>query len=149
MKKYPEANFFKPKNKHKYKGDINNIISRSSYETKFMMWCDHNTSVIEWSSEENIIPYKSPIDGRYHRYFVDFKVKVKTLDNKTETYLIEVKPYNQTIEPNVQKNVTKRYLNEVVTWSINKSKWKAAEDYCKDRGWKFKILTEKELNIKR
>jgi hypothetical protein len=35
-----------------------------------------------------------------------------------------------------------------MTWGVNEAKWKAAAVYCNDRGWKFDILTEKELGIK-
>lgn len=142
--------FFKPKNKSKYKGDPTNIIYRSSYELKFMIWCDSNSSVIEWASEEHIIPYKSPLDNRYHRYFVDFYIKVKNKAGLIDIYLIEIKPSHQTREPVIQKQKkkTKKYITEVTNWLINNSKWNAAEEYCSDRKWKFKILTEKELNIR-
>ena len=65
--------------------------------------------------------------------------------NVKETIVVEVKPYKETREPTPQKNLTKKYLYEVKTWSINKSKWEYAIEYCKDRNWKFMILTEKEL----
>jgi hypothetical protein len=62
--------------------------------------------------------------------------------------IIEVKPKKQTQPPKVQKRVTKQYINEVVTWGVNESKWKAATEFCLDRGWHFKILTEDDLGIK-
>jgi hypothetical protein len=139
--------YFKPRNPSKYRGDPSNIIYRSSWELKLMMWLDQHRDVIEWGSEEFFIPYRSPIDGRVHRYFPDFYVKRRGADGKVETLIIEVKPAAQTKEPKKQSKVTKKYLNEVMTWGINSSKWKAAEDYCEDRGWKFKIFTERELNI--
>lgn len=113
-----------------------------------MLWLDSNKNVIKWSSEEIVIPYKSPIDGKYHRYFVDFYVKVINKQGKTEEFLIEVKPEKYTKEPEVKKKKTKAYINEVTQWAINKSKWKAADAYCKDRNWKFQIFSEKKLNIK-
>ena len=140
--------YFRPKFPEKYKGDCTNIIYRSSWERRCMVYFDQNPNVLEWQSEEFFIPYKSPIDGRFHRYFPDFKIKVKTKSGLIETVLIEVKPYNQTRQPEVQKRITKKYLNEVRTYGINIGKWKAAENYCKDRGWKFQILTEHELGIK-
>jgi hypothetical protein len=102
---------------------------------------DSDPSVIHWSSEEVVIPYKSPVDGRYHRYFVDFWVK-----KKDGTYLLEVKPFHQTQPPKVAKK-TKRYINEVLTYGVNEAKWKAAQEYCADRGWRFQLLTEHELGI--
>jgi len=137
---------FKPRNPAKYKGDISNIIYRSSYELKFMNWCDLNDSVQEWGSEEIVIPYRSPLDNRYHRYFVDFYVKVVN-NNDAEMYLVEVKPHRFTQEPKIPKRRTKRFIQEVKQWGVNLAKWEAAEEFCKDRNWKFKIITEKELNL--
>ncbi len=112
-----------------------------------MSYFDLNSSVLEWSSEEDIIPYVSPLDNRYHRYFVDFRVKIKDREGQIKTYLIEVKPFYQTQEPKADKINKKRYLTEVQTYVVNKSKWNAAEEYCKKKGWEFKIWTEKELNV--
>lgn len=139
---------FLPRNPKKYKGNASNIIYRSSFELKFMMRLDKDPNVITWGSEEIIVPYKSPIDNRIHRYFVDFIVTLLNKEGIKETLLIEIKPKKQTQPPTVQKKITKRYINEVRTWGINEAKWKAAEEYCKDRKWKFKILTEKELGVK-
>ena len=139
---------FKPKYPEKYKGNPTNIIYRSLWELRFMRFCDIDSRVIQWSSEEIIIPYRSPIDRRLHRYFPDFLVKMKKADGNINTILIEIKPAVQTKEPQKQSKVTKRYLNEVFTWGVNQAKWKAAEEYCKDRNWEFKIFTEKELGIK-
>lgn len=105
-----------------------------------MVHLDKSRSVLEWSSEEIVIPYLSPVDNRWHRYFPDFLVKTET-----DTILLEVKPYNQSVPPVKKSKVTKRYLNEVMTYGVNQAKWKAAEEYCADRKWKFKVVTEKEL----
>ena len=113
-----------------------------------MVYFDQNPSVLKWSSEEVIVPYKSPIDGRWHRYFPDFLIRVRNKEGMTETILIEVKPLKETREPKKRNRVTKQYLYEVRTWGINNAKWKAAKEYCKDRKWKFMIITEKELGIK-
>jgi len=112
-----------------------------------MSWLDLNDNIISWASEEVIIPYISPVDNRYHRYFPDFLVKVKTREGTTKTMMLEVKPKKQTRPPEPQKRKTKQYINEVVTWGVNQSKWKAAEEYCLDRGWEFKILTEDHLGL--
>lgn len=139
---------FQPRNPQKYLGDPTNIIYRSRWELKFMGWLDNHPGVVQWGSEELIIPYRSPIDGRIHRYFPDFTVKKKTPDGKIDTVIIEIKPKAQTKPPTVQSGKpNKRYINEVATWGINSSKWEAATNYCKDRGWKFEILTEIELGI--
>jgi hypothetical protein len=140
---------FRAINGKKYKGDPTNIIYRSSWELKLMQYLDIHPDVLEWSSEEIVIPYISPIDGRRHRYFVDFYVKKKSVDGKVEGMLIEVKPAKQTKPPEVKmvksQRPTKRYITEVMTWGVNLAKWKAAEEYCKDRGWQFVIMTEHEL----
>jgi len=138
---------FKPKNPKKYKGDPTNIIYRSSWEKQMMIYFDNNEHIIEWQSEEFFIPYKHPIDGKYHRYYPDFLAKVKTKGGGFKTKLVEVKPYKQVQEPKVQNRKTKRYINEVKTFAINTYKWKAARDFCEDRGWEFVIITEKELGL--
>jgi hypothetical protein len=138
---------FKPKFPAKYKGDVDNIFFRSSWERKIMKRLDEDSNVIEWSSEEVVVPYISPIDGRYHRYFVDFKVTVRTKHGTIKTELWEVKPASQTVEPAKRKRITKAYINEVVRYGINEAKWKAATEYALDRGWKFRVLTEHELGI--
>lgn len=145
---------FKPKNPLKYLGDPTNIIYRSSWELKLMAFLDAHPNVTRWGSEEIIIPYRSPIDGRIHRYYPDFYVEQITKDGRKEKILIEVKPKHQTLEPDAKKKLTpkgmisKKYLSEVATYGINIAKWKAAEDYCKDHGWKFQLMTENELGIK-
>lgn len=127
----------------KYAGDPTNIIMRSSWETRFAIWCDKNPQIIKWSSEETIVPYVSPVDGRVHRYFIDFKIQTA---NK-KTYLVEIKPMAQTQPPQGTKK-TKRFLAEAATYMVNQAKWKAASQYASDRNWEFKILTEYELGIK-
>ena len=139
---------FRPKYPEKYRGDPTNIIYRSLWERNCMRYFDQNPKVLKWSSEEVIVPYKSPIDGRYHRYFPDFLIRVKNKQGVLETIMIEVKPFKETKEPKPQTRLTKKYLYEVKTWGINKSKWEAAIEFCKDRKWKFMIITEKELGIK-
>lgn len=139
---------FKPRNPHKYKGDVNNIIYRSSWELRLMSYLDKHDEVIQWGSEEVVIPYVSPHDNRKHRYFVDFVVKKRGPNGNTEVILIEVKPKAQTRPPEIPKRKTKRFIDEVYAWGVNQAKWAAAEEYCKNRGWTFQIFTENELGIK-
>lgn len=112
-----------------------------------MVHLDNNPSVIEWSNEEIVIPYLSPVDNRYHRYFPDFFVKIKNKDGLFESKILEIKPKNQTKPPNIKKRVTKQYIQEVMTYGINEAKWKAAAEYCKDRNWQFFVITEDDLGI--
>jgi hypothetical protein len=137
---------YKPKNPEKYKGNPDNIIWRSTWEARVMKQLDENPNVLWWGSEELFIRYYNPIDNKIHRYFPDFVVKVKRKDETVMTYLLEVKPEAQT-KPPKQKRKTKRYLEESKTYVINQSKWKAATEFCKDHGWQFKVLTEKDLGI--
>ena len=139
---------FKPLHPSKYKGDPNNIICRSSWERKFCQWCDKNSCIIYWASEEISIPYISPKDNRVHRYYPDFLIKVKEKNAKIKTYVVEVKPKKQTIPPKRKTKLTKSYLYERVTYEVNQAKWKAAGEYCKDPRIEFKIVTEDELGIK-
>jgi hypothetical protein len=139
---------FSPKNPNKYKGDPTNIIYRSRWELIVMSKLDDHPDVLEWSSEEIVIPYRSPIDGKIHRYFPDFFMRRRDKDGKTKSFLIEVKPKAQTVPPKVQGKPTKRYINEVATWGVNEAKWKMAEQYCADRGWDFIKITEDDLGLK-
>ena len=139
---------YQPSYPKKYKGDPTNIIYRSLWERRFMIYCDTNEKILEWGSEEIIVPYRSPVDNRYHRYFPDFYVKVKDKDGKIKKMIIEIKPYKQCIEPKVQKRKTKAYIYEVVEYAKNQAKWEAAKEWCLDRGYEFKVLTENELGIK-
>jgi|TARA_B100001094_G_scaffold276117_1_gene284122 hypothetical protein len=139
---------FQPSYSKKYKGDPTNIIYRSLWERKFMMYCDLNENIIEWGSEEIALPYRSPLDNRVHRYFPDFYIKVRESNGSLKRYLIEIKPKKQTVEPKVKKRKTKAYIYEVTEYAKNMAKWKAAEEFCKDRMWEFKVLTEDELGIR-
>ena len=136
-----------PSYPRKYKGDPTNIIYRSLWERKFMVYCDKNESILEWASEEIAIPYRSPIDNRVHRYFPDFYMKVKERGGKVKRYVIEVKPAKQTKPPVKPKRQTKGYIREAYEYAKNQAKWKMAREFCADRQWEFKVVTEKELGI--
>ena len=140
---------YRPSNPKKYKGDSSNIIYRSLWERKFMVYCDNQTKILEWGSEEIVLPYRSPIDNKVHRYFPDFYIKVKESNGKIKRYIIEIKPKKQTVEPKMKKKKTKGYIYEVYEYAKNQAKWKAAEEFCKDRMWEVKVLTEDELGSKK
>jgi hypothetical protein len=139
---------FKPSFPEKYSGDVTNIIYRSLWELRFMKYCDTNEKIIEWQSEEKFIPYRSPIDGRIHKYFPDFLIKVKESDGSIKKMMIEIKPHKQTVLPPKPKRQTKKYLYEAYEYAKNQAKWEAAREWCLDRGYEFKVLTENELGIK-
>ena len=138
---------YQPSYPQKYKGNPTNIIYRSLWERRFMVYCDTNENILEWGSEELALPYRSPIDNKIHRYFPDFYIKVKESNGSIKKYLIEIKPKKQTVEPQVQKRKTKGYIYEVYEYAKNQAKWKAAKEFCEDRQWTFKILTEDDLGV--
>jgi hypothetical protein len=139
---------YQPTHPSKYRGDPTKIIYRSLWELKFMKYCDSNKNILEWGSEEVIVPYRSPIDNRYHRYFPDFYIKVKESTGTIKRMIIEIKPQKQCIEPKVQKKKTRSYVYQVCEYAKNQAKWEAAKEFCEDRKWEFKVLTENELGIK-
>lgn len=145
--KYKQGKYF-PRYPQKYDGDPTTITYRSSWEYKYMAWLDNNSQVSKWNSEETVIPYISPKDNRYHRYFVDFKMTLTNNQGITKTYLIEIKPSAQCVPPKAPKRQTPRYINEVMTYGINQEKWRAAEIYAKQRGWEFVVITEKHLDLR-
>ena len=132
---------YRVKNIKKYEGDPSNCVFRSLWERQAFRWLDEHPKVIKWSSEEVVVPYKCKTDGKMHRYFTDLKIKMA--DGKT--YLIEIKPETQTKEPKIRSKKTKKYINEVLTYVKNQSKWEAAQEYCENRGWIFQIWTESTL----
>lgn len=140
---------FRPQKPEKYKGDPTKIIYRSSYELKFMQYCDLTESINEWRSEEFFIPYISPIDNKVHRYFPDFFVKYKDKNGNNRTLVVEIKPEKDLKMPEQNpKRKTKSWAFGVKTWAVNQAKWKAAREFCADRNYEFRILTEKDLGIK-
>lgn len=134
---------FVPQNPQKYAGDVKNITWRSLWERRFMTFCDITPGVLKWASEELIIPYISPLDGQFHRYFPDFLLEVQTTAG-SKTYLVEVKPKKQSVMPTRQRK-TRKYLQEVATYAVNSAKWEAAEAFCKQKGWTFLVVTEDHL----
>ena len=137
---------FKIKNSQKYKGNPSNIIYRSLMELRFMKWCDSSEKILQWSSEEVVIPYISPIDNKRHRYFPDFLIQTAK-----GWFLIEVKPQIESRPPkkklveNLNLNKKRRYMKSVRTWLVNEAKWIAAKKVCEVEGWTFEIFTEKQL----
>jgi len=141
---------FSPRYPEKYKGNPTNIVYRSSWELRFMGYLDKNPNVLQWASEELFVPYKSPLDGKWHRYFPDFIVRMRDREGKTVVKMIEIKPRSQSVPPEVRKDgqrITKKYLREVATYGINNAKWEAAKEFCADRNWEFVVLTEKDVKF--
>lgn len=137
---------YKPSNPKKYIGNPNMIVYRSSWERKFMRYCDTTDSVKRWASEEICIPYYNPVKKRPAKYFPDFYIEVLTKEGKLDKVLIEVKPLKETKPPKYKRR-TKNVLIAEAMFSQNQAKWAAAEEFCLDNGWEFRILTEKELGV--
>jgi hypothetical protein len=142
---------FEATNKQKYAGDHTKIVYRSSWELKLMRYLDQHQNILNWSSEETVIPYFYDVDQKWHRYFVDFKVHFIGQGGIKKTALIEVKPKAQVERPVKPKTNTRkaqqRYIEAIAEWIKNQQKWSAATSHCKDRGWEFIIFTEKELGV--
>lgn len=138
--------YFVPQNPEKYDGDVKDIYYRSSWERTFMRKLDEHSDVLVWSSEPFSINYS--FMGKPHRYFPDFLIKKKKKDGGTEIILIEIKPFKETKRPEQPTRKTKRYLEEEVTYRVNQKKWTAAEEFCRRRGWKFQVITERDIKFK-
>lgn len=135
---------YKPEQPTKYTGNYP-IIYRSGLELSFFRWCDRNKKILEWSSESVVLPYISPKDGKTHRYFVDGRIKLET-SKGIKDYLIEIKPYKQTLPPTKHGNKKRStILYESIQYAVNNSKWSSAKEWCKKNNHEFMILTEKDL----
>ena len=137
---------FIPKNPNKFIGS--KAIYRSGLELKFFRFCDNNKNVKRWGSENVIVPYMSPLDNRGHKYYVDNYIEILE-GNKLVKYLVEIKHSRETKPPKTKYRNRKHLLYEQKTFVTNQAKWQAAREYSKKRGYKFIILTEKELISKR
>lgn len=142
-------NFYHPKNPQKYIGDLNEIIFRSSWERHFFEFCDNTSSVIRWSSEPFPIKYFDESSLKTRRYFPDAYVEIADSSGIIKKYLVEIKPYKQTQPPKEGRKKTQTYLNECKTHLKNKSKWKFAEEFCRQNDMEFMLITEKELGLKK
>ena len=137
---------FRPLNPKKYKGNLGEIYYRSSWELEFMQWCDTQKQVLSWQSEEKRVRYYDAVKKKHRTYYPDFLVKYINSNGEIITEMVEVKPQRQVVGPSPNpKKKTKTWLNQVNTYVTNQCKWKAAEEYCEDRGWNFRLLTEKNV----
>ena len=141
---------YNPKNPKKYRGDHTMIEYRSSWERIFMKWADLNEDIKQWSSEEMCIAYRDPIQKKTRRYFPDFIIRYADTDGLIITEMIEIKPYKEVVGPETNpKRKTKSWVYAVQMYITNRAKWEAAEKFCKERGWVFRIVTEYELGLKK
>jgi hypothetical protein len=145
MKHYYQGRY-KPENPKKYAGNVNEITYRSGWELQLMIKLDRSDSVVLWNSEGFNIPYRSPVDGKIHRYWPDFTVQIRNKSGVMKTWLLEVKPHSQTELRTVNRK-TRKYITEVATFATNQAKWAAAKEFCDEQGWEFQVVTEKTFTF--
>lgn len=136
---------FTPRHPDKYIGDPTNIVFRSSWENRVMVYFDSSDHILKWASEEKPIMYISPVDNRPHRYFIDFFVMYKDPNGQIQKAAVEVKPFIQTQQPKRPKRITQTFIESVETYAVNQSKWEAAKLWCAEKGWQFILLTEHDI----
>lgn len=136
---------YKPINKDKCLNK-SEIFYRSGLELSVMLALDKNPNVIEWNSEGHIIPYIKPTTGQPARYFVDFYMKVRMKDGKTEKFLVEVKPHKQTMLKEHGNAKPSTILYDQIQFAINTAKWDACRKWCALKGYTFLLMTEKDID---
>lgn len=145
MAKKAYSGKYTPKNPSKYRGDPTKVVYRSSWELRVFIRCDTDPNILEWASEEVVIPYFFKLDGKVHRYFADLWVKHRKADGKLAHTVYEIKPLKECVPPKQTKGKRKaRLVEECITYEKNQAKWKAAHEYCKARGWEFEIIAGTE-----
>ena len=130
---------YQPKNPSKYVGKKTPKY-RSSWEWAFMRFCDNNPAVTQWASESIQIPYRHPLTGKNTIYVPDFFIVYNDKKQKKVAELIEVKPNNQAKFESVGKNVQNR-----AALVVNRAKWEAANKWAKNKGIRFRVLTESDI----
>lgn len=148
MRRFPEPVRYKPVNPSKYVGDLNEIVMRSSWESKLAFWLDMTPTVLKWGSEIKFIPYYSTVDRRVRRYFPDFWALVKQADGSEKRFIVEIKPNCQINKPKPGRD-SKKFQEAMMTWQRNQDKWQAARQFAHQNGFEFMVLDEYTLGIKR
>lgn len=152
---------YKPKNPEKYVGALDDCMYMSSWELKFMIYCDNRSEILKWGSECFHIPYvmerKDPKSGAIkksnHKYWPDFYMEVidPSSESGVKKFVIEVKPFKETIQPVAPKRFStkamKNFEYAIISYQKNMYKWSKAKEFCDMRGMEFKIITEKELGL--
>lgn len=142
---------YKPTNPQKYVGDSNKIYYRSSWEKRVFLFMDLSENVLKWFSEEIAIKYISPLDNKTHRYFPDIGCVIKQKDGSVKKYILEIKPEKDFIITRPKKMTEKaklRLAQNITTVAVNEAKWKAAIQWCNERDFEFKVISEKDLGLK-
>ena len=115
-----------------------------------MNWCDLREDIMQWSSEEICITYFDPIQNKTRRYFPDFIIRFRDTDGLIITEMIEIKPHKEVVGPDKNpKRKTKSWVYAVKTYVTNMAKWEATKKFCENRGWRWRIVTEYDLGLKK
>ena len=125
-------------NASKYVGESVPVY-RSSWELAFMRMCDSHPNITKWASENVKIPYRSPVDGKFHNYVPDFMVQYTDKDGVQHVELVEIKPANQTTLENA------RSTGQKIQTAINAAKWTSAQEWCQRKGIRFKVINEDQI----
>lgn len=128
-------------NREKYIGQYDPIY-KSKLEAKMMYYLDHNENIVKWNYEAFPIKYiDESSKNKIRNYYIDFIAVVKSND-KLQTVWIEVKSESETKAPGRKASKNQKAVD---TWIKNQSKWKAAKQLAESRGYKFVVISEKEL----
>ncbi len=136
---------YEVQNKDKYLG-TKNPRYLSSYEYRVFKFFDQNPNVIKWGAETVVVKYYNPVKQRKARYIADLYVEYVDKNGEHHKELIEIKPAAQVKKP-VKRGKKRQdvFESEQRTYAVNQAKWNAAKEYARQRGWKFRILTENEI----
>ena len=139
-----QQGYYSCRNPQKYVGDLSSIVYRSSWEFKFLKWCDTTASVLKFSSEPMCIPYLDPVDKRVHNYYVDFWAEMIGSDGNIGRWLIEIKPERHVVMPPEPKCQTAKaignHIEQVKRVMKNLAKFQAARNYARMQNMKFAVL---------
>lgn len=114
------------------------VNAESSLEVDFLFQLDHESNVVDFEEQPLTIQYTSPT-GKLASYTPDALVYYKIpqiTDNDSCEQLFTEKTvlYEVKFREDLRKN-----------WKKLKPKFKAAIQLCRQKGWRFKIMTEVEI----
>lgn len=130
---------YEVKNPQKYVGK-HKPKYRSGWELTFMTFCDNNKNIIYWASEAIAIPYRNPLTGKPSNYIPDFFVVYENKHGQKMAEVVEIKPKKQSLIESRKASAKDRAVV-----AVNHAKWAAAQAYCKQQGYTFRVVTEDDL----
>lgn len=137
VKKYSQGKYT-IKNPDKYIGKKQPTY-RSSWELRFMQFCDDNPAVIQWASEAIHVNYRNPFTKKNTIYVPDFLIVYVDKNGVRHGEVIEIKP---TKETTMEAAKSARDKAAVV---LNMCKWQAAQAFCAQQGLKFRVVNENDI----